>query len=304
LKASRDHKNYVNRDGQRLVFNPGSRMAADRVIVTSSGPALGEIVSEGALIGDQEQELARFKQRFRVWLGRPLLEMRIELTPKQPAAGYPWHAYYGCRFAYRDERTHLFRGSGGVSHFTTHPRPQSPDYLDIRFGPMGTEIFPGGLPFHTKQEGRMLDVILIPEGETATTFDIGLALDRDQPMLTAWGIASPLAVVPTTKGPPHIGSSGWLFHFDLPSLLLTRMLPETRERVEGTPPAEPRDAIVAQLLECSGQSAHSEMRCLRNPTRAVILDGLGRFVLNHHFSGDMISLEVAPHEWVQLQVEF
>src|SRR5262249_47264608 len=143
LKAIRDHKNYVNRLGQRLVFNPGSRMAAERVIVTSSGPALGEIVSEGALIGDQEQELARFKMRFRVWLGRPLLEMRIELTPKQPPAGYPWHAYYGCRFAYRDERTHLFRGSGGVSHITTHPRPQSPDYLDVRFGPMGTEIFPG-----------------------------------------------------------------------------------------------------------------------------------------------------------------
>lgn len=304
LKAIRDHRTHINRLGQKLVFNPGSRMYADTVRVTQSGPALGEIVSEGSILGDQDQELAHFKQRFRVWLGRPLLELQIELTPRQPPAGYPWHAYYGARFAWRDERTHLFRGWGGAGYATTHPRPQTGDYLDLRFGPFGTTIFPGGLPFHQKQEGRMLDVILVPEGETTTTFDLGIALDRDQPMLTAWGVCSPLAVVPTTKGPPHVGAAGWLFHLDMPSLLLTRMLPGVREQSEGTSPPEPRDAIVAQLVECSGQPAHAELRCLRNPTRAAALDGLGRFVLNHHFTGDTIYVEASPHDWTQIQIEF
>ena len=149
----------------------------------------------------------------------------------------------------------------------------------------------------------MLDVILIPEGETATTFDLGIALDRDTPMLTAWGLASPLALVPTTKGPPHVGTSGWLFHLDLPSLLLTRLLPGVRERTEKVV-EEPVDAIVAQMLECSGQYAHCELRCVRDPKRAAGLDGLGRFVRDHSVVGDAITLEVAPNDWVQMQIEF
>ena len=49
----------------------------------------------------------------------------------------------------------------------------------------------------------MLDVILIPEGETAHTFDLALALDREHPTQTALGMVTPVPVVPTAKGPPH-----------------------------------------------------------------------------------------------------
>ena len=36
LKAIRDHKTRVNRLGQRLIFNPGSRMVAGDIQVTSN----------------------------------------------------------------------------------------------------------------------------------------------------------------------------------------------------------------------------------------------------------------------------
>ncbi len=301
LKAIRDHKSRVNRLGQRLVFNPGSRMVARDIKVTSSGPALGEIISEGDLLGEQNQVLATFKQRLRVWLGRPLLEMRIELQPVQPAAGYPWHAYFGSRFAWRDERAVLLRGSGGAGCITTHTRPQSPDFLELRIGAQGTVIFPGGLPFHQRQEGRMLDVILRPEGEKAATFDLAIALDRDTPMQTALGIASPPAVVPTTKGPPHVGASGWLFHLDAPNLLLTRLLPGPIEQAAESPSP---DAVTARLLECAGQSGLAELRCVRNPRRAVILDARGHFILQASPTGDRVPLEVSPNDLVHLQIEF
>jgi hypothetical protein len=302
LKAIRDHKTRVNRLGQRLVFNPGSRMVAKDIKVTSSGPALGEIVSEGELLGEQNQVLATFKQRLRAWLGRPLLEMRIELKPVQPAAGYPWHAYFGSRFAWRDERGILLRGVGGSTHVTTHTRPQTPDFLELRLGRLGTVIFPGGLPFHQRHEGRMLDVILQPEGEEATTFDLGIALDRDMPMQTALGLTSPIAIVPTTKGPPHVGTSGWLFHLDAPNLLMTRMVPGPLEIREGEPPSQ--DAVTARLLECAGHSGHAEFRCVRNPKRAVLLDARGRFLLEASPAGDAVLLEVSPNDMVHVQVEF
>jgi hypothetical protein len=306
LKAIRDHKTRMNRLGQMLVFNPGSRMVAKDIKVTSTGPALGEIISEGFLIGEKDQVLANFRQRLRLWLGRPMLEMRIEITPEQPPAGYGWHAYFGARFAWRDERDVLIRGFNGMGYVTNHPRPQSPDYLDVRaVTQQSTTLLMGGLPFHHKQGGRMVDVILIPEGEKTTTFELGIAFDRDVPMQTAWGFTSPLAIVPTLKGPPHIGASGWLFHVDASNLLLTRMTPGRAEgRQASVESTEVDDAIVARFLECANYSGLAEFRCVRDPQRATVLDARGQFVMEAHRFGDVVNLEVTPNDLAHVQVEF
>ena len=107
LRAIRDPRMRGNRLGQQMVFNPGSAAYVQEIRVTSTGPALGEIISEGVLIDAKEEVLGAFRQRFRAWAGRPLLEMRIDLKLTQPAKGYPWHAYYGARFAWRDEQASL-----------------------------------------------------------------------------------------------------------------------------------------------------------------------------------------------------
>jgi hypothetical protein len=305
LKAIRDHKTRMNRIGQQLVFNPGSRMVVKDIRVTSAGPAVGEIVSEGVLIGEQEQVLASFRQRLRAWMGRPLLEMRIEIEPTQPPAGYGWHAYYGSRFAWRDERAAFYRSINAAGFLSTHPRPQSPDYLEIRVPGQSTAILTGGLPFHQKQGGRMVDVILVPEGEKAIAFELGIVLDRDQPIQTALGYASPLAIVPTSKGPPHIGAAGWLFHVDASNMLLTRLLPGKMEiRADEEPSPGPADAITARFLECANYSGFAEFRCVRDPKSAAILNAAGQHLLQANVHSDVVNLEVSPNDLVHVQVEF
>jgi hypothetical protein len=225
LRGTRDHKTRISRLGQQLVFNPGSTIQVQQIKTTSTGPAYGEIVSEGTLLGEQGERLATFRQRFRAWLGRPVLDMRFEINPEAPPQGYAWHAYYGARFAWRDERASHLRGVNGMGYVTGQTRPETPDYLDVRLGRQGTVILTGGLPFHQRQGGRMLDVILLVEGEEARSFDLAIGLDRDHPMLTAFGMVSPVAVVPAAKGPPHVGATGWLFHLDAPNLMLTSLRP-------------------------------------------------------------------------------
>ena len=51
--------------------------------------------------------------RLRAWLSRPVLDVRIDLEPHHPPTGYPWHAYYAARFAWRDDRAALLRGVNG-----------------------------------------------------------------------------------------------------------------------------------------------------------------------------------------------
>lgn len=294
LRAVRDHRTRINRIGQQLVYNPGSTMRVAEIKVTSTGPALGEIISEGTLVGEQEQVLATYRQRLRAWLGRPVLEVRIEIQPTHAAEGYPWHNYYGARIAWRDERAVMLRGVNGTSYITSHTRPETPDYLELRLGRQCTTLFPGGLPFHQRSGSRMLDIILIPEGETARTFDLGIGLDREHPMLTAIGLVSPAPVVATTKGPPHVGAAGWLFHLDAPNVAVTSLRPA----VDGA------DAIVARLLECSAHTGPAEFRCVRDPKRAVLLDARGSTLMEPMTSGDAVLLDVSSGDLAQLRAEF
>jgi hypothetical protein len=294
LVSIRDHRTRTNRLSQQLVYNPGSLMRGRNVTVTSTGPALGEIITEGALLDDDGRELATFRQRFRAWLGRPILEMRVEIAPHHQPVGYPWHAYYGCRFAWRDERAALLRGVNGTAYVTSQTRPESPDYLEIRTGRESTAIFPCGLPFHQRHGGRMLDVILMPEGESARAFDLGIGLNREYPMQTALGLSTPVPIVRTAKGPPHIGASGWLFHLDAPNLLLTGLRPA---------PDVP-GALVARMLECSGHYGQAEFRCVRDPRRAVLTDAAGTTLMELTPQGDAISFDAGPNDLIHLRVEF
>ena len=294
LKSFRDTRTRVPRVGMQLVYNPGSRTEGTSVKVTQSGAALGEIISEGLIFNEQNEELAVFRLRLRAWLSRPLLDLRIEIEPKHLPTGYPWHAYYGARFAWRDERSALLRGINGLAMQTTHSRPVSPDFVEIKLGRPGTTILTGGLPFHQRQGNRMLDVILIPEGEQTRAFDLGLALDRDYPMQAAVGMISPLAVVSTTKGPPHIGPSGWLFHVDSPNLLLINLRPV----------ADGSRGFIATFIETSGlHGGSAELRCVRDPVGAVLVDGDDQATTGLTVVGDAVRLEYAAGELFRVKVD-
>jgi hypothetical protein len=294
LRGLRDRRTGVNRLGQQLVFNPGSTMRARDVKIVSTGPALGEVVTEGGLLDEHGRVLAAFRQRFRAWLGRPVLDLQVEIHPEPAPQGYPWHAYFGARFAWRDERALLLRGVNGAGFVTSHSRPVTPDYLELRLGSQNTVIFPGGLPFQQRHGARMVDVILVCPGETARTFDLALGLDRDHPVQTALGLTTPLPVIPVVNGPPHVGPAGWLFHLDSPSLLLSSLRPA------------PGDAasVVARVLECDLHGGPAEFRCVRNPRRAVTQDARGETVLEADVRGDTVVFDVSANDLLQLRIDF
>jgi alpha-mannosidase len=293
LKTIRDPKNRFGRLGQQLVFNPGSTMRARGTRITSSGPALGEIVSEGEILDAQDEVIAAFRQRFRAWLGRPVLEIRVEIQPTRLPAGYPWHAYFGARFAWRDERAAVLRSLLSTSYATSYTRPETPDFLEVRESRHTTAIFPGGRPFHQRNGARMLDVILLTEGETATAFELGIALDRDYPGLTAQGLVTPAPVIATDRGPPHVGATGWLFHLDAPNLLLTTLRP-----IAGS------DAVTARLLECGIGAGSARLRCARDPQRAYLIDSNGQTLVDLPVEGDAVLLDFSKNDLVQVRVEF
>jgi len=294
LKALRDARWRVNRLGQQLSFGPGSMMRVKEIKTTSTGPALGEIVSAGEIMDGQDNVLAEFQQRFRVWRGRPIVELRIELRPRTPVSGYPWHAYYAARFAWRDPQAYIYRSTNMVPFATGQARPETGEWLEIRGGISRTAIFTGGLPFHQKHSQRMLDVILITEGERETTFDLALGLDLENPAQAHLDLLTPVMVVPTAKGPPHVGASAWLAHVDVDNVVITRLRPAD----------EDRDALLFRLTETAGQSAQVQLRCPRNPKRAALVNDFGAEHGELAVAEDAVTLTLGPAETQQVKVMF
>lgn len=294
IRAFRDLRTRTNRLAQQLVYNPGSTMRARSVRTTSTGPALGELWTEGDLIDDKGQVLARYRQRLRAWLGRSILDLRIEIEPLTAAKGYAWHAYYGARFAWRDERAMLLRSVHGQAYAVTASHPETLDYLEVRQGRQNGLIFTGGLPFHQRNGNRIVDVLLVVEGEECRTFELGLGLDRECPFLTAQGMITPVSVLPVKKGPPHVGASGWLFNLDVPNLVLSSM----------SAAADGSDSVTLILVETHLQAGQAELRCPRNPVRATLVDARGKPFTDASIEGDLVRFDFSPGDLVFLQIDF
>ena len=297
LRAVRDARTRINRLGMQLVFNPGSKTRARHIAVTHAGTALGEVTCEGDILDEHDVVLATFRQRLRTWVGRPVLELRIEIDPVHAPTGYPWHSYYGARFAWRDERAAVYRGVNGQNFSSTYTRPCSPDYLELRIGGERSFLFTGGLPFIQKQSKRMADVVLIPEGETGRSFDLLLALDRELPMQTAAGWVAPTPVVLTEKGPPPGGASGWLGHVDLPSLLMTSLRP--------VPPSDGKGRAVAmRLTETAGFAGAAGIQFARDPADATVFDNEGNPGATLEPRAGEIPLEFSANETLRVRAEW
>ncbi|CAN5384792.1 hypothetical protein BH11PLA2_BH11PLA2_08040 [soil metagenome] len=297
LRAVRDVRHRVHRLGQLLVYNPGSRMVATSVKVTHAGAILGEVTSEGRIVDEQDATLATFRQRVRAWVGRPALELRIEITPVAPTAGYPWHHYYGARFGWRDDRAALYRGVQGSNAVTGLLHPVSPDYLEVRYGRERSFLFTGGLPYLQKHGSRMIDVVLNAEGETTTSFDLLIAFDREHPMPTAAGWTAPTQVIAVDKGAPPMGTSGWLASHDLPSLLLTSLRP-------CSPGEGMSRAVTARFTETAGFASSAELRFARDTQRVYTADLNGVTELPVTLTGDSIPMACSANELVNFKIEW
>ena len=111
-----------------------SQMRCERFDVDYGGPALVQATSTGSLIDPQQgNRLASFVQRYRLWAGRPILEIEITLSDLDPAwleqaaQADPWSVYLACRWAWPDPNSMLRRGIFWSPELTEAERPETPE---------------------------------------------------------------------------------------------------------------------------------------------------------------------------------
>ncbi len=268
-----------------------------------AGPALAQATTTGTLLDPLDgRPLASFRQRLRLWSGRPTLEIDIRLSDLDPAwlakvaASDPWTHHLASRWAWPDPQSTLRRSALLAPSPTEADRPETAEALDITSRQRRTALLFGGLAHHRRQGKRMLDTLLIAGSESGRDFSLGVALNLEHNFPATLDLLAPAFAVPTDAGPPRSGPVGWLVQVDHKAVALIG-LSFTADGGERESPG-----LVVELIETAGKAARVRLRAFRDPTRARQVGGHGEHVVDLPVDGDSTLVDLTPHEITRVEL--
>ncbi len=273
-------------------------MRARSVELTCDGPALAKAVTAGELIDQISGDvMATFRQTIRVWRERPVVELDVVLDPQRLPEGDPWTNYYACRFAWNDPDAVLTRSVQQTAQPTPDGRFDAPHYLEIAEGDLRTTIVPLELPFHRRTGERMLDTLLIVDGESTRSFRFVIACDDPYPMRPALDAYVPPIVVETSGGPPPAGRTGWFFQVDARNVQVTSVRPLPPD--DGGP-----GGLQVRLLETEGRARRARLACFKSPTSARLVTLAGETAGDLLVEAGTVSVDLGAYEVATLELRF
>lgn len=301
LRILRDQQRRPNRISQRLALRRGagtegdySNMIADQIDVLEHGPTTGAIRARGRLVDGSGRPMARYEQTWELWRGSRVLVSHIRLDADYLPSGDPWENYYAARFAWDDPEGAIYRDLQCTRQPTESTRWEAGQFIEIESKSRITTILTGGVPYHRRSGPRMLDSILIPPGELAREFRIGIGLDVRHSVQEALAFAIHDLPWTAPTGVPRSNRTGWLFHISPTHVVPTHWEPWYAEgRLRG---------FRVRLLETVGQYARVRIYSFRQPAWACQRDFEGQIIseLGRDAEGH-IRCELAPFEWVEVE---
>lgn len=308
IKSIRDFARRGNRLAQQIAYRSSQAtagasgddaahytvMAADEIAVVSPGPLVGQTVSRGRLLDRDGQLVARFVETLRIQRGSRLLEVDLQLDPVRQPESDPWNSYYAIRFAWGDATADLYRSVHLASVSSDVAQLEAPHFIDLRDEKTRTTILTGGLPYHRRFGLCKLDTLLIVRGESARRFRFAIGIDLPNPAPSALGVLAPEVVLPGVAPPP--AASGWLFHLSAKNVVATAWEPIISDtRVVG---------VRIRLLETEGRQTTTVLRALYPVKTARKFAPASSEPVTLPVSDDRITIEVGPHEWLEIEAQF
>ncbi len=271
-----------------------STMIADSTQLRDEDSLAGQFASQGRLVDASGQTLCAFSQTVRLPQTSRTIEIECTLSPEKLPTGDPWENYYALRFAWSDPAADLHRSVGWSRRHTSARRIEAPYFVEVHSDPRRVAILAGGLPYHRRVDMRMLDSLLIVDGETAREFRVGIAVGRAHAAAAAFDWMSPLRTVPDIPRPA--APSGWLFHLGAPNVIATYWEPLVESgRVTG---------FRTRLAETDGRYTQTKLRCCQPIARARQVDFSGRTLADLRHADEAIKIDFTAHEWVEVEAHF
>ncbi|MCA9043910.1 MAG: hypothetical protein KDA69_06290 [Planctomycetaceae bacterium] len=296
-------RRFISKDGDtpREVASIYSAMQLRESKIVSAGPAFGCIETIGDIYDQKKKtNVAHFTQRTSVYRGLPIIRVEIELDVLHMPEGDPWTNYYCCRFAWKQESAALSASMQEGAHLVTAPRIEAPHFFEIADDKYRTTIHTPGLTFHRKVNERMLDTLLVTEGEKARKFEFVVSLDNSYPFSATRNFFTPPLVIPTQHAPPEGGRSGWLFHVGGSNVQLQRILPLLPPKRHNASP----HGFRLRLLETEGLHRTIPIHCFRTPNEALQVDLNGETLATVPIENEALQVNIAGYEMCDVEVRY
>jgi alpha-mannosidase len=273
--------------------------------VAYGGPARLEVRTRGRVVdpADESRTVARFEQVYTAHLGRPTLELKIELSEVDDSFFSSTHAAYSARgralvsrWAWRESSARMRRLTHLQAHPTTAKYPTTSEAIELSHENKRVTIVPLGLPYHQRHGERMLDTVLITGRESKRSFEIDLVLDLEFAHQAVVDRLTPAIVIPVRTGPPKTGHQGWFYHIDHRNVAMTK-LEYHPAGTEGRGPA-----LVFHLHETAGRAARTRLRLMTSPGFAKQIDDRGQTILDLTVTEDAVDIDLTPWEIARIEI--
>ena len=265
----------------------------ERMQILESGPWTGAIASD-CVIRDviSGAIMSRFRQVTSVERTSARINILIIPDPEatQTITGNPWMAYLASRFAWDNESASISRGLLGQTSGFQGERFESPEHIEVADEDQRLLIVPHGRPYHRRSGSRMLDSLLLVEGQPvpADGFRFTLEFDQPYPERTVADVLQPVLVEPVTNAD---NAAGWIFGCSAKNVQVARV------RAEGR-------SVIVLLQETEGRPATGCLRIARTPVSAWTRKATGERVKSLDVSESEVSVTFASFELIEVQLAF
>ncbi|MEQ9411867.1 MAG: hypothetical protein RIK87_29400 [Fuerstiella sp.] len=297
-----EHSHTVALNDEEVVTSYATtRRISSRVL--ESGPVTGTVETLCEITDVVSGDLmARFRQTVTVTRNDPRLQISITFDDiPVPPTGNPWMTYFAARFAWENEGAALTRGMLGQASGFRMERFESPDYIEVADSDTRVVIVPHGRPYHRRSGHRMLDSLLIVEGESERSFDFTLDFDNPFPMRVTSEVLHPVITQPTTGRRPKSADSGWILGLSAKNVILARTRVEPGSGTESS--AEPT-AVVMLLEETEGRATRCVIRTARPPKSARVRKATGASVQELVVTAEGVTVEFSRFQVREVELTF
>lgn len=214
---------------------------------------------------------------------------------KNNVKGNPWLTYYGSRFAWDNESASITRAVMGQAGGFRAERFESPDYIEVSDTDYRMVIVPHGRPYHRRSGPRMMDSLLIVEGESAREFQFTIEFDQPFPLRTSADVMTPISVLETTGSIPTGAASSWILGLSARNVEIVRT--EHKPAVD-----DQSESLTLLLSETDGVAVDCLIKTARQPSAAFSVNAemTEKSALAISEQGTLISLSAFKIRQVQL----
>ncbi len=274
-----------------------------RVLATGPATAAVETTCDITDAGGDEL-LARFRQT--VSLERSSTRLRIQIVfdeVAKPPVGNPWMAYFASRFAWDNEAAAITRSVLGQARGFRMERFESPDYVEVADADSRLVIVPHGRPYHRRSGHRMLDSLLLVEGETEQHFEFTLDFNHPYPMRVASEAMSPVLHQSTSGQRPAKADSSWVLGLSAKNITIARSQVDRDAR--GQSDSDDGGTRLSLLLEeTEGRAAHCAIHTARKPKRARLRRPNGETVQDLTVTDAGVAVEFSRFQIKEVELTF